>query len=41
MVKVNDEVKKYFFNLKDLYNIYLEGNILKVIDSEDDKEFKQ
>jgi hypothetical protein len=39
MIKVNDEVKKYFFNLKDLYNIYLEGNILKVIDSGDDKEF--
>jgi hypothetical protein len=41
MIKVDKHTKKVLLDLYESKNIYLEGNILKVIDPDDDKDFEE
>lgn len=41
MIKFNDDTKKLLIELNNTRSVTLEGNILKIIDSEEDTEFKE
>jgi hypothetical protein len=40
-MEIDSNIKKYFLDVQNKHQIYLEGNILKIIKSDDDQEFQE
>ena len=41
MIKLSREIRKEFISISEAKNLFLEGNIIKVIDPEGDEEFSE
>jgi hypothetical protein len=40
-MKLDSTIKQYLLNIQKKHQIYLEGNLLKIIESDDDQEFQE